>query len=236
METNVEIFESKETLARYLAVYIKELSQKKEEIYIALSGGSTPKAIFEVWSHEYSKDIDWSTIKFFWGDERCVEPTHRESNFGMTKEYLFDHVGAKAINIFRVKGELTNQEALDDYITSIEENVPYQNDLPRFDIVLLGMGDDGHTASIFPHQIDLWNKKEICTLAKHPDSGQVRVSLTGHIINNAEHIFFLVTGQNKAEKLEEIIKQKGEYKKYPATLVRKENTTWLMDKAAASRL
>nr|WP_319399438.1 6-phosphogluconolactonase [uncultured Carboxylicivirga sp.] len=236
MKAKTEIFESKEAIARYLAEYIKKELQQKEELYIALSGGSTPKAIFKLWSEEYAKEIDWSSIKFFWGDERCVPPTDIESNFGMTKEYLFDHVGTKGINIFRVKGELPAEEALQDYITTIQENIPIENNHPRFDIMLLGMGDDGHTASIFPHQIKLWDEESICTLAQHPVSGQIRVSLTGNTINNAEKIFFLVTGTNKAEKVDEIINQKGNFEKYPASLVKTDRTTWILDKDAASGL
>nr|WP_321408669.1 6-phosphogluconolactonase [uncultured Carboxylicivirga sp.] len=236
MKANIEVFESKDAIAHYLADYIRKVQQQKSELYIALSGGSTPKVIFKIWAQEYAKTIDWASIKFFWGDERCVPPNDIESNFGMTKEYLFDHVGTKGINIFRVKGELTNQQALEDYISCIEENVPNSNNLPQFDIMLLGMGDDGHTASIFPHQIELWESDEICTLAQHPDSGQVRVSLTGKTINNSEKIFFLVTGANKAEKAEEIINQSGNYKNYPASLVSNKQTTWLLDSEAASKL
>ncbi|MBS2098879.1 6-phosphogluconolactonase [Carboxylicivirga linearis] len=236
MKANTQIFESKEAIARYLAENIKEQLQQKDELYIALSGGSTPKAIFKVWAQEYAKDIDWASIKFFWGDERCVPPDDIESNFGMTKEYLFDHVGTKGINIFRVKGELSEEKALEDYITCIEENVPFENNLPQFDIMLLGMGDDGHTASIFPHQINLWDEDTVCTLAKHPESGQTRVSLTGKTINNSQRIFFLVTGSNKAEKVNEIINKKEQYNSYPASLVSTNQLTWLLDKEAASEL
>ncbi|WP_439182704.1 6-phosphogluconolactonase [Carboxylicivirga taeanensis] len=231
-----KIFESKHDLARYFGDYLLNATQDKSEVYIALSGGSTPKAIFEVLAKEYAKSIDWSKLYFFWGDERCVDPTDSESNFRMTREYLFDHVETKAINIFRVKGELEPEEAVEDYITTLEENVPFTNGRPQFDIMLLGMGDDGHTASIFPHQIGLWNSDNLCELAQHPDSGQFRVTLTGKVINHSRHIFFLVTGDNKADKVDEIMNQKGNFKQYPAALVSTSNTTWLMDKAAAQKL
>lgn len=234
MKKNIEIFESKEALARFLGNFIKEKSKQKDELHIALSGGSTPKAIFELWSREYAKDIDWSSIKFYWGDERCVSPDDIDSNFGMTKEYLFDHVPTKGINIFRVKGELAPEEAAKDYIETIQENIPVSNGLAQFDIMLLGMGDDGHTASIFPHEINLWDSEDICVLAKHPVSGQIRVSLTGKTINNSDHIFFLVTGKNKAEKVDEIINKKAGYQKYPAALVDQTKCMWLLDKEASS--
>ncbi|WP_234445733.1 6-phosphogluconolactonase [Carboxylicivirga marina] len=231
-----KIFNNKQELARYFGEYLLKATQEKPELYIALSGGSTPKVIFELLSKEYDKTIDWTKIRFFWGDERMVAPTNPESNFGMTREYLFDHVKTRAVNIFRVKGELEPQEALNAYTHSVNDNVPLHNGIPQFDIMLLGLGDDGHTASIFPHQIDLWHSRNICELAQHPDSGQVRVSMTGDIINNSKQIFFLVTGENKAEKVDEIINQKGSYKQYPAALVNKNKTEWLLDKEAAHLL
>ncbi|MCU4174369.1 6-phosphogluconolactonase [Carboxylicivirga sp. N1Y90] len=233
---NVQVFSDKKTLAKQFGDLLSKLSLEKKEVYIALSGGSTPKAIFEVLSHEYKKKIDWSNLRFFWGDERIVEATDPESNFGMTREHLFDHVSTKAINIFRVKGELSPDEAVDDYIDVISENVPQANDLPQFDLILLGMGDDGHTASIFPHQIGLWNSENICELAQHPESGQFRVTLSGKVINNAKQIIFLVTGNNKAKKVKEIINEEEVAKNYPAALVDKSKCTWFLDKEVASLL
>lgn len=230
------IFDNKQKLSHYFGEYLLQATKQKPDLTIALSGGSTPRAIFDVLVKDYAKSIDWTKIRFFWGDERCVAPEHPESNFGMTREHLFDHVKTRAINIFRVKGELHPDEAVADYISTIEENVPYNNGLPQFDIMLLGMGDDGHTASIFPHQIDLWESNNICELAQHPESGQYRVSLTGKVINNSRQIFFLVTGDNKAEKVDEIINHKGNYKQYPACLVDIHKTEWLLDQAAAMKL
>ncbi len=233
---NIKTFNNKIALSHYFGDFLKQLSLEKKGVNIALSGGSTPKAIFGVLSHEYKNQIDWSNINFYWGDERCVAPTHHESNFGMTREHLFDHVGTKADNIHRVKGELKPEQALEDYINTINENVPLKNGLPYFDLMILGMGDDGHTASIFPYQMDLWNSQNICEIAQHPASGQNRLTLTGKVINNSENIFFLVTGANKAEKVDEIINQKGNYKNYPAALVSPGKTTWLMDADASSKL
>lgn len=233
---DLQIFSDKRTLAKQIGDLLSKLSLEKNEVYIALSGGSTPKAIFDVLSHEYKKKIDWSTLRFFWGDERIVEASDPESNFGMTREHLFDHVSTKAINIFRVKGELSPDDAVDDYIEVISENVPHTNELPQFDLMLLGMGDDGHTASIFPHQIGLWNSENVCELAQHPESGQFRVTLSGKVINNAKQIIFLVTGSNKAEKVKEIINDEASSKAYPAAFVDKNKCTWYLDKDAAALL
>jgi len=229
------IFDNKQALAKYFGEYLLSKTKEKPDLTIGLSGGSTPKAIFEVLAKDYEKSIDWTRIRFFWGDERCVLPTDPESNFGMTREHLFDHVKTRAINIFRVKGELEPTEAVKAYETAIKENVEFTNGLPQFDIMLLGMGDDGHTASIFPHQIELWDSNNICELAQHPVSGQNRVTITGKVINNSKDILFLVTGANKADKIDEIFNKKSNYKNYPAALVNNK-ATWLMDKAAAKAL
>ena len=110
--------------------------------------------------------------------------------------------------------------------------------LPHFDLVILGMGDDGHTASIFPHQIHLWKSKKYCEVAEHPETGQQRITITGRIINNAQEVVFLVTGENKAEKVREVIKDEGDCNKYPATLVYPGSgkLTWFLDEAAASEI
>ncbi len=205
----LEIFDTKTELAHFFGAHLSKLSQSEKPVTIALSGGSTPKAIFEVLAHEYKNKIDWSNLLFFWGDERLVPPTDIESNFSMTREHLFDYVETKGVNIFRVKGELSPDEAVEDYITILEENVPWVDHIPQFDLMILGMGDDGHTASIFPYQIGLWDSINTCELAQHPESGQFRVTLTGKVINHAKEIFFLVTGDNKAEKAKEIIEQTG---------------------------
>ena len=120
----------------------------------------------------------------------------------------------------------------------LEKNLPSQFDVPKFDLVILGMGDDGHTASLFPYELQLWDAKANCEVAVHPDSGQKRVTITGSVINNAEVVAFLVTGTSKAEKVKEIIKETGDYNKYPATLVKPTSgkLIWFLDKEAAKDL
>ncbi len=229
-----KIFEDKEALSHYLGDWLMQLSQQHESLNIALSGGSTPKALFDELSKAYKDVIDWSRIRFFWGDERCVPPNHPESNYLMTRQYLFDHVPVPPINIFRVKGELEPHVACAHYNDLIDRELPKTDGGPCFDIVFLGMGDDGHTASIFPHEMSLWDSKELCEVGTHPVSGQKRVTLTGKVINNARHILFLVTGSKKATKVSEILHQQGDYKNYPASRVDSSKTTWLLDKDAAT--
>ncbi len=226
-------FDDKEALARYFGDYLVQKVQKNEQLNVALSGGSTPKVIFDLLSKEYSDAIDWRKLRFFWGDERCVPPDDEESNYNMTRLHLFDHVPVPAENIFRIKGELPPDEARDSYADIIDKELPKRNKVPVFDLMILGMGDDGHTASIFPHEIGLWNSDNLCEVATHPTSGQKRVTLTGKVINNAAEILFLVTGKEKAPKVAEIIKEKGTYKSHPAALVNRDKSLWLMDNEAA---
>ncbi len=230
----VEIFESKQDLARYFGKLLKEKTEKSNKVTIALSGGSTPKAIFDELAKVYAESIDWTKVYLFWGDERLVPPTNDESNYKMTVDHLLSKVSISKENIFRVNGELQPEEACANYEEVLQSNLPLVNGVPQFDIMLLGMGDDGHTASVFPYQIDLWDQQTNCVLAAHPESGQKRISLTGRVINQAKEIYFLVTGSSKAEKLDEILHQKDDYKKYPAALVK--NPFWLLDKDAAQYL
>ncbi len=228
-----KIFDNKEALARFFGDYLVQKVQQNEHLNIALSGGSTPKVIFDLLSKEYNDALDWHKLRFFWGDERCVPPGHEESNYHMTRQHLFDHVPVPHENIFRIKGELPPVEARDNYIKVLNDQLPESNGVPVFDLMILGMGDDGHTASIFPNKIGLWNSENLCEVATHPTSGQKRVTLTGKVINNAREIIFLVTGKEKAPKVAEIIHQKGSFQTYPASLVNRDRSLWLMDREAA---
>lgn len=231
---NINTFESKQELAQYFGKLLKDRTENNTKVSIALSGGSTPKAIFDELAAQYADSIDWSKVILFWGDERIVPPTDEQSNYKMTTDHLLSKVNIPEANIHRVKGELTPEEACNQYEELLPKQLNVVDGIPQFDIMLLGMGDDGHTASVFPYEIELWDANTNCVVATHPDSGQKRVSLTGKIINHAKEIFFLVTGEGKAEKLDEIIYTKEGYKQYPAALVR--NPNWLIDKDAASKL
>jgi len=230
----VNIFEDKTSLANFFGQLIYERTLTNSKVTLALSGGSTPKAIFDVLAQNYKNTIDWNKLHLYWGDERCVPPTHEESNYKMTVDHLISKVSIPETNIHRIPGEEKVEEAVKFYEEHIIKTVDIIDNTPVFDILILGMGTDGHTASIFPHQINLWDSESICAAAQHPDSGQNRVSLTGKVINNAKEIFFLVTGDDKKEKVDEILNKKGNYKLYPASYVK--NAVWLLDKDAASKL
>lgn len=235
---NHKIFNNKTETAKALAEDLYQLINKfdKDKITIALSGGSTPFVMFDIWAAEYALKIDWRKLHFFWVDERCVEPSNEESNYRNTKLSLFDQVDIPSANILRVRGEDNPEKEELRYAQVIDEMVEVKNELPSFDIILLGMGDDGHTASIFPPQINLMDSDKTVSVAQNPYSGQNRISLTGKVINNAKNIYFLVTGSNKAEKVDEIFNAKGDCLLYPATFIKPTSgkLVWYLDKEAAT--
>ncbi len=233
------IFENLEQLNQSFTKLIKEILAQQDRVTIALSGGSTPKSLFNYWANNHKDDINWSSIYLFWGDERCVPPTDQESNYKMTKDHLLDFVPIPPQNIFRIQGENNPADEAQRYAEVLKNELTQANNLPSFDLVMLGMGDDGHTASIFPHEMHLWNSNKTCVVATHPTSGQNRVSITGEIINNAKRVAFLVTGANKAEKVKVIIQSQAMVKDtYPAARVNPTSGKlyWFLDEEATKLL
>jgi 6-phosphogluconolactonase len=231
----VRIYPTKQEVAAKFSIFFADLMASNKTLNVALSGGSTPKIVFDYLAKNYS-DLDWTKVHFYWGDERCVPPTDDDSNYKMTRTHLLSKIAISAQNIHRILGENDPQKEAVRYSAVLEKELPSEQKIPKFDLVILGMGDDGHTASIFPHEIQLWDAKDHCVVALHPDSGQQRVSITGSIINNADQVAFLVTGASKAKKVQEIIKETGDFKKYPATLVKPSSRKliWFLDDEAAA--
>ena len=229
------ISNTKQELAQDFSGYLATLLASKETAHIALSGGSTPKVVFDELAENFTEDIDWGKIHLYWGDERCVPPTNADSNYKMTMDHLISKISIPDENIHRIRGEADPRDEAERYAGLLQAKLPKKNGVPQFDLVILGMGDDGHTASIFPHEIGLWHSKKHCEVAVHPDSGQKRISITGSLINHAAAVAFLVTGENKAEKVGEILGKRGNYQKYPASLVHPKSggLLWFLDKAAA---
>ncbi len=206
-------------------------------IHIALSGGHTPKKFFELLAKPpYQNGIPWGNVIFYWGDERMVLPDNDESNYKMTNDSLLSHIHIPPDNIERIRGEDPPQEEVERYEQVIKNTVPSNdNDLPEFDWVLLGMGDDGHTASLFPGADTLNETERVCVVATHPQSGQKRISITLPVINNAKRVSFLVSGSAKTPVLKEILQAKGTSLPYPASMVKPSQGTleWYVDKEAA---
>ncbi|MBM1107586.1 6-phosphogluconolactonase [Aurantibacter crassamenti] len=233
---NLNVSSTKNEVAKDFANYFAKVCASKPEVHIALSGGSTPKVVFDELAANYQETIDWSKVHLYWGDERCVWPDDDESNYKMTNEHLLSKIKIPELNIHRIKGENGPKYEAAHYSEFLNVVLPKTNALPTFDLVILGIGDDGHTASIFPNQIKLWHSKKYCEVAKHPVSGQKRITITGQIINNAKIVAFLVTGAGKADRISEIIKGEEIAKKYPVSLVKPTDgkVVWYLDEAAAA--
>lgn len=236
MTRDIKVFDDNPAVAEAFANFLVEFTSNRKKTTIALSGGSTPKLLFSLLARDYADKIDWQTLHFFWGDERCVPPDDSDSNYGMTKALLFDNVDVDWDKIHRVLGENDPEgEALryGEDLTKVCENV---KGLPSVDLMILGMGDDGHTASIFPHQMELLKATEVCAVAEHPTSGQKRVTINGPTLNNSGLVAFLVTGEKKAEKVCRALNPMADHTDIPAAHVKGSQQYWFLDKGAASLL
>lgn len=235
----IQISNSNEVLSEYFArLLIDKVNKSKDHFHIALSGGSTPKSIFEYLAVHHYKTIDWQKVNFYWGDERCVPPTDSESNYKMAYDSLLGKLQIPESNIFRIKGENDPQFEADNYSAEIINHLKIENKFPRFNLIMLGIGEDGHTASIFPNQKSLLISDKIYATAFNPATEQTRITLTGRAINNAVTIVFIATGSNKAKVVDEIMSQKGNYKDYPASFINPQNGElyWLLDDEASSKI
>ncbi len=209
-----------------------------EMVTLAVSGGSTPKALFQEIASQHKDQIEWKRIKIFWSDERCVHPDDKDSNYKMTREHLLDEVPLPEANIFRIHGENDPNQEIERYSRVVSQQVIKKNNNYTFDLIMLGLGTDGHTASVFPGNEKLFKSEKLFVVAEHPDTGQQRISMTGKLINHASSIIFLVTGAEKAAILSRVIDDKEKQMRYPASLVQPEDgeLTWLVDTEAAKYL
>lgn len=241
METTIKISQSPFDLARDLAADIAEMINRsasgKRPFTFVLSGGSTPKMLFNVLADNYSDSIPWSIVHFFWGDERCVPPGDPESNYGMTERFLLSRIPVPGVNIHRIRGEDDPLNEAKRYSSEILLNTLSINNVPVFDLVILGIGEDGHTASIFPGNKELLVTDKIMDLAIHPVTLQKRLSLSAPVINNASNIVFLVSGTGKAGVVADVIENK-EIVDYPASFIQPSHghLRWYLDSDSASLL
>lgn len=239
MNRAIHIFPTPEDTARAVAELIvceaNEKHQKSQSFNMAVSGGNTPTLLFTILANEYFDKITWHTVRIFWVDERCVPSTHAESNVGMTYEILLKNLPIQEANIFRMVGETDSEKEAARYQQLLEKELPLKNNIPQFDLILLGMGDDGHTASIFPQDVSLLNSDKFVAVSTHPVSGQQRITLTGTIINAARRVVFLITGASKAPIIGQLINQVPDIEKYPAAHIHSADglTEFYLDKDAA---
>jgi 6-phosphogluconolactonase len=209
---------------------------------IAISGGSTPKAAFGLLAdpaQPWLKRIPWDKIELFWVDERCVPPDHADSNYRMTREAMLDHVPLKPEQVHRMEGELDPEAAAARYESTLRNGFRLEGaETPRFDLVQLGMGPDGHTASLFPHTAALHELGRLAVANHVQNKDAWRVTLTWPVINQGASVFFLIGGADKAHALSEVMTGPRDVERLPSQLISPAGgiLTLLLDKAAAAEL
>lgn len=225
--------------AERVAALAKEAVRVNGRFTLALAGGSTPKSLYRLLSsEEYSRKIPWDKVHLFWGDERCVLPDHPDSNYRMVWETLLSSIDIPPENIHRIKGELGEAGAA-AYEKTLRMSFNMDGPaFPCFDLVLLGMGADGHTASLFPGTPVLSEERVWVRNLFVEKLNSMRITLTPPVINSAAEILLLVSGEGKAPALKEVLEGPFDPGRYPAQLLRgaKGNVTWLVDEAAGRLL
>lgn len=238
---NVQVFDTPEQLARAAAQFIADLAKASTEqrrFSIALSGGTTPRRVYELLAtDEFSRQIDWRATHIFFGDERTVSSTHPASNYGMAKAALISRVPIPSANVHPISGEGDPRTNARDYVDELKSFFAGSNK-PRFDLVLLGMGEDGHTASLFLGTAALQERNAWVSANWVEQLNEFRITLTAPAINAAKNILFLVTGEKKSLRLAEVLRGPDQPEKSPAQLIKPDNglLIWMVDKAAAQGL
>lgn len=238
MKKFVEVLPNKKALtdraAAIILLKIQTALESQDRFTIALSGGSTPKPLYEALA---TQSLPWSKIHIFWGDERYVTPTHEDSNQLMARQAWLDRVSIPDRNIHPMPTAANNPE-LDAQQHEAELKEFFQlesTQIPVFDLILLGMGDDGHTASLFPHTNALTVSDRLITVGNK--NGEPRLTFTVPLINHAHCVLFVVAGENKRPALQQIFAPQGDAMEYPSRLIRPHGELWwLLDRAAGEGL
>jgi len=239
----IQVYADLEELSRAAATDFVELAgatiSQKQGFSVALSGGSTPRRLYELLASTYSKQVEWAKIQLFQVDERAVPPDHAFSNYRMIRESLLVPAAVPEQNFHRMAGEMEPTVAAAGYARDLELYISdRQKELPRFDLILLGMGPDGHVASLFPGSELLEEDVRWTAVGGPGPEGLRRITLTFPVLNAAARIVFLVSGVGKAETLARVLKPVKSYDMLPVEyVIRKNNSmTWYLDRAAASRM
>jgi 6-phosphogluconolactonase len=237
MNKNIHAYPNKEKLvtatAELVADCIEQAIQQNGLCNMALSGGSTPGGVFSLLaSSPYRDRVDWCRLHLSWGDERMVPPEHQDSNFRMVQETLLDHIKIPDENVHRIRGEIAPEEAAAEYAELLHDH--FKDSLPCFDLILLGLGEDGHTASLFPETdaVEEYEKHAVAVFV--PKLSAWRVTLTLPVFNAARKVLFLVSGKSKSEIVQRIMSNKQPDKELPATMVNPQNGEihWMLDSEA----
>lgn len=218
-------------LAEKLLLWIDD--QTRNIYHIALSGGKTPILLFQLLAEKYTKLMPWGKVHFWWSDERMVPPDHPESNFQVANEMLFSKIKIPGHHIHRIRGEADPLEEAKRYEAEIRSMLPMRYQTPLFDLILLGLGPDGHTASIFPGQLHLFDTDRLVELTMHPVTSQIRLTFTGKLLNSSWKIAFLASGKSKAPVISQILHHHKGAEIFPAAHIRpKGELHWFVDSAA----
>ncbi len=236
---NVRVFDDKQELAeaaaRDFAERARTAIQGSSRFTVALAGGSTPEATYEALASEYAGELDWSRVHVFFGDERSVPPDDEDSNYRMANEALLSRVSPGSVH--RMRGELPPEEAAEGYEKELRDFFGALDGPPEFDLVLLGIGGDGHTASLFPNTGALDVTDRWAAANPVPKLDTTRITLTLPVLNAARAVNFLVAGDDKAETLAEILQGNASPREYPSKLVEPAGElNWMVDREAARNL
>ena len=236
----VNIFKSPqevlEKLADYFITAARESIAERGKFSVALSGGSSPKKLYEMLASTYKDKVDYSKVYFFFGDERNVAQTDPESNYLMAKKALFDPLNIAETQIFAVDTSVEPKAAAKKYLDVLNN---FSNGLKtQLDLVLLGLGDNSHTASLFPNTHVLLDEVPSVKEVFLEDQKVCRITMNAPLINNAHHIAFLVYGEGKAAAVHHVIEDAMDINEFPAQLIKPVNgeLQWFLDEAAASKL
>ena len=233
---SLTLYADKERLAAAAARFFVERAMRAIDgtgrFAVALAGGSSPQRAYELLADTYRDDLDWNRVQVFFGDERGVPPDHEDSNYRMANEALLSRVPVGTVH--RMRGELPPSEAAADYERELRG---FFGGPPVFDLVMLGIGEDGHTASLFPRTPALDETDRFAVENPVEKLGTTRITLTAPTINAARNVAFLVSGGDKAEALKEILEGDADPRDYPAKLIRPSgDPAWMVDRAAARLL
>lgn len=226
--------------AAFILTISEQAIQSTGRCVIALSGGSTPRTLYQtIRTPEWNTRFNWSRIIFLFGDERCVAPEHLDSNYGMAQRELFQPLNLSHDHVHRMKGEYPDPAvAAAEYEQTLRDvTICPAPAVPRIDLVLLGLGDDGHTASLFPGTAALQEQSKLVTVGQAPTGIRHRLTLTLGVLNRAAVVLFIVTGAGKAEMVRRVIESEAG-RSLPAARVSPESgrLVWILDQAAAEHL
>lgn len=240
---NIAIYPDLDTISQQAANYLVRIAHEaivtRGRFTVALSGGNTPRKLYSLLgSEQYSSQIDWQLVDIFWSDERCVPPDDPDSNYYMAQEVLLSRISIPVAQVHRMPADRPDREAASLAYTQEIQRVFGTKGIPDLDLIQLGMGPEGHTASLFPHQPSLHETQRLVMPVSVPKPPPDRLTFTPPILNAARNVLFLATGADKVDAFRAVIEGPPDPDVYPAQIVRPPNgeVTWMVDSAIAQKI